>query len=347
MRVNSNMLMGLVLCMVLFGGVAFLTRINKQQHDWAPNDIYSGIGGSSYSTANVSTSSVPNSGVTLSLRSNRSLLSSSRRTASSFSSYAPAYVSPTANGQYPMGAPSYSSRGASALYTTSSATIKSFGGGNTLDPSSFGGAMRNASSPNNYSTSLPSNNLIVSSYALPNIDKDVLQYKSANTNIHSSAPSSMYSSVINSITGEGYNMILGIYNPSIPSYLYDAVKGSDIRDAQKAGVTNSWQDWLYRYGRNFGTQSGDAENGYTYTFDEWALWRAYEEYIKNYWDPMWAQEKPSFEEWKQWFENSHEYKGSFYVFQPIGDIWALLWIAIGYVVISTLRKHVNKKITQQ
>ena len=338
MRVNSNMLMGLVLCMVLFGGVAFLTRINKGQHVWTPNDIYSSIGGSSYSIANVSTSTASNSGVTLSLRSSRPILSSARRTTSSVISYAPAQFLPVANNtQYPIGGtPSYSSKGTSALYTTSSATIKSFGGGNAAG-ASFGGTTRNISSSNNLIASSPSN-FIASSYILPSIREDASQYTYGNADRHASALSSTYSSVINSATIGNYAMTLGVINPSAPSYLYDAIREPNTRNAQKSGITNSWQDWLFRHGYEYGTKTGDEENGYTYTFDEWALWEAYEDYINNYWDPMWAQENPSFEEWKQWLENGSEYKGSFYVFQPIGDIWVLLWIAIGYIVLVAYKR---------
>lgn len=233
MRVNSNMLMGLVLCMVLFGGVAFLTRINKGQHVWTPNDIYSTIGGSSYSIANVSTSTASNSGVTLSLRSSRPLLSSARRSTSSVISYAPAQFLPVANTQYPTGGtPSYSSKGTSALYTTSGATVKSFGGGGDFASVSISGGVVSAnssSSPNSLGT------------LSPNIPSPMAYYPQPTK----SFAGSQFPVMSSQLQAIGANSVdYGVSNPL-------GIRGR--RDAAP-GMTNQYYGWLTSWW-------GDDESG--------------------------------------------------------------------------------------
>lgn len=348
MRVNSNMLMGLVLCMVLFGGVAFLTRINKGQHVWTPNDIYSSIGGSSYSIANVSTSTASNLGVTLSLRSSRPLLSSARRTTSSVIPYAPAQYSSIVHTQYPIGG-TPSNSVASPLYTTSSATMKSFGGGNSAGVSMSGGTVRS----DNSVSSVASANIAYASLPATSVPYTYMYTPDENqavaASVYSGAPAMVndrypFSSYRSQITYDSKYHSASLYGGS-----FATTRG--ITNRQKSGITNSWLDWLYQAGWNYGTGVGSDETGWTYTFTEQQLREAYDYYIDNvwYWDPMWGgtENKPSFEEWLAWLKNGgdagYEYKGNRFALAPVGGVLPLLVMAVLYVVISFLfqKRHVK------
>ena len=104
-----------------------MNRMDVEQDVWRPADMYSSVGGNGNSTySSVSYSSGASEATAVPVVSNAGSLFRHR----TVSSYAPAHRSPMANSQYSIGGtPSYSSKGASALYTTSSATMKSFGNG--------------------------------------------------------------------------------------------------------------------------------------------------------------------------------------------------------------------------
>ena len=104
-----------------------MNRMDVEQDVWRPADIYSSVGGNGNSTySSVSYASGASEATAVPVVSNAGSLFRHR----TVSSYALAHRSPMANSRYPIGGmPSYSSKGASALYTTSSATMKSFGNG--------------------------------------------------------------------------------------------------------------------------------------------------------------------------------------------------------------------------
>lgn len=306
MRVNSNMLMGLVLCMVLFGGVAFLTRINKGQHVWTPNDIYSSIGGSSYSTANVSTSAASNSGVTLSLRSSRPLLSSARRTTSSVISYAPAQFLPVANTQYPIGGtPSYSSKGTSALYTTSGATVKSFGGGGDFASVSISGGVvsgNSASSPNSLGT------------LSPNIPSPMAYYPQPTK----SFAGSQFPVMSSQLQAIGANSVdYGVSSPL-------GIRGR--RDAPSMG--GNLDDWVQSLIGNDDYWSYNID-GIDY-FDYEKLRELYNEAIANGQLPSGV----SWEDFLFWFADQ---KGR-YAFPIPSGVWFMCFLAIGYGLYVAYRR---------
>jgi hypothetical protein len=114
------------------------------------------------------------------------------------------------------------------------------------------------------------------------------------------------------------------------------------------GLTDSWLDWLYRYGYTHGTPSETEGTGCTYTFTYEQLKAAYDDYINNYWDPMWSPNgengKPTFEQWLAWLqgggENGFGYNGNSYVWSPelpIGDIVPLLLLALLYVLFLAVK----------
>ena len=142
MRLKLSVFIGCVLCVVLVGVYGVLSRVVDSRDGWRPSDVYSSVGGYSYSTVSYSSASHVSGGLgSLSMRSSNSMLR--RRVVSS---YAPA-VNVSAYTQYPIaGAASNNSAGASALYTTSSAEFRSFGGGLALGGAAFNGAGKAATS---------------------------------------------------------------------------------------------------------------------------------------------------------------------------------------------------------
>ena len=142
MRLKLSVFIGCVLCVVLVGVYGVLSRAVDSRDGWRPCDVYSSVGGYSYSTVSYSSASHVSGGLgSPSMRSSNSMLR--RRVVSS---YAPA-VNVSAYTQYPIaGAASNNSAGASALYTTSSAEFRSFGGGLALGGAAFNGAGKAATS---------------------------------------------------------------------------------------------------------------------------------------------------------------------------------------------------------
>ena len=319
MRVNSNMLMGLVLCMVLFGGVAFLTRINKGQHVWTPNDIYSSIGGSSYSIANVSTSTASNSGVTLSLRSSRPLLSSARRSTSSVVSYAPAQFLPVANTQYPIGGtPSYSSKGTSALYTTSGATVKSFGGGNAVGSSSFGSTARNASASNDMIASSPN---IFTPLSLAAVKLNADEVHVDPVVVSSVVSVNKQTSVPYIYNGIGYTTLN--YGVSISSATYG------VKDRKNApGMGGLLDDWVQDLIGNGDYWSYNID-GIDY-FDYEKLRELYNAAIANGDLP----EGVTWDEFLSWFGD----QSGRYAFPIPSGVWFMCLLALGYGLYIAYRR---------
>ena len=145
MKIKSSVLLGFVVLICLLGGLSLMSRMDVEQDAWCPADMYSSVGGNGSSTySSVSYSSGASEATAVPVVSNAGSLFRHRATFS----YAPAHRSPMANSQYPIGGmPSYSSKGTSALYTTSSATMKSFGnGGMGAGVAMSGGSVRATSS---------------------------------------------------------------------------------------------------------------------------------------------------------------------------------------------------------
>lgn len=166
MRLKLSVFIGVVLCLVLMGMYGVLSRMFDSRDGWRPNDVYSLLGGASYSTVSYSSSSSQFGGMGAPVVPMRGGNSFSRRAVAPAFSYAPATGSSAYN-QYPIGG-TPSNSVASPIYTTSSATMKSFGGGN-ISSSAFVGAANSASpasaaTPVAASVGMPSVNMPVAAY---------------------------------------------------------------------------------------------------------------------------------------------------------------------------------------
>ena len=320
MKLKLSVFIGVVLCVVLVGVYGVLSRMFDSREGWRPNDVYSSLGGSSYST--VSYSSSHSGGLAVPAMSMRGGRSFSRRVVAPAFSYAPAYAPALSTRQWSTG-----SAQSPISYTASSATMKSFGGGGNVATSAFGGATGNvtstsAAAPVGVSASMPSTS--------------VYTYANNSTSASSVELSSVMSGEIAIASSQAY---VGIGNTTGPR---------GVRGRQNGAAEDSWLQWLAKYGTNYGTSSGDAENGYTYSFDFYQLKAAYNEYITNYWDDMWG-DPPTFDMWLTWFmgnDGSHGYRGDMYNWVPVGDYFALLIFAllyVGYIAIRRRKQQVLEK----
>ena len=335
MKKNVNVFIGVVLCAVLCGTFVWLQSAGDED-TWKPTEIYDQIhtsaSGASYTTA-ISSGAPVSGGVALSMSSRSSM----RRT-SAFSyagaSYAPVASSPLASS--PMGGAS-----GAGLYTTSSAEMKSFGGGGNGSAAMGGRAMSKAqssiaSAQSGVGLSMASTPISYSSARRGgmNVSGEQLAMMSAQTPDFAMASAYGYSA--GDITSAGFYQ-------SYTSGMYGSMGGgrSGISGRKKSGNTNSLLDWFYRYGHTYGSGTGNDTDGWVYTFSNEQLKAAYEDYITNYWDDMWGAKKPSFEEWLAWLEaggeTGYEYNGNWYKMLPVGDIVPLLLLALLYVVFLMLR----------
>ena len=191
MKLKLSVFIGVVLCLVLMGLYGVLSRMFDSRDGWRPNDVYSLVGGSSYSTVSYSSSSSQFGGAGMPAVSVRRGGSFSRRAVAPAFSYAPASA-PTYSQSPIGGTPSNSV--ASPIYTTSSATMKSFGGGN-ISSSAFAGAANSASPA---SSAAP----IVASVGMPSVNMPVAAY--GNTRLNTNELAALMSGDVALSTASAY-----------------------------------------------------------------------------------------------------------------------------------------------
>ena len=142
MRVNVNAFIAVILCTVLLGGLWLLKyRTTSEDNIWNPDELYGTVGGSSYSTSNMSSGRSVSSGSSVALPSSRAI----SRKASSVP-YSPIASSP------------YSPIASSPIsYASSDAQFHSFGGGGAMAGAAGGSLRANPEAiPSAASLSMPS-----------------------------------------------------------------------------------------------------------------------------------------------------------------------------------------------
>ena len=316
MKLNINVLIGCALCVVLIGVFGALNRTADSRDDWRPSEAYSRVGGSAYSAVSYSAASSSADGLSVpavSMRGGNSMFR--RRTVFS---YAPAYSAPTsliASSPYHLGA-SASNSAASALYTTSSATAKSFGSGNALSGVSMsGGAVRATNSQSPVSNS---------QLSIANIQSPIAYTQLPTTEVQSPIAAN-YQGIGNTTIGGPRGM----------------------RGRQNGGPatnTGGWLNWLVLNG--YGTQGADGIWG----LDVYELRRAYDAYV-DAWNPTMGgnNQPPTWDEWLSWFMGSEDspygWTGdggdsySYYKFVPIGDVMPFLLLALLYTIALIIRRR--------
>ena len=321
MKRNVNVFIGVVLCAVLCGTFVWL-RSAGEEDTWKPNEIYNEVHTSSFSASYTNaTTSAPSydGGVALSMSS-----SSLSRKANYYAgaSYAPIASSPFASS--PMGGAS-----GAGLYTTSSAEMKSFGGGGNGgaamggrssmsggSSSMAGGAgvgSLSISSPIAYSTARSGNMGGLSGGA------DMLAQQGAMPDMASSFGYAAASNYLNT----------GTYDQSYTETYGTSRKGVSGRK-NSSNVWDSWYDWFHTWW--IGEHGGANGNVYVTKDDLYNAWLAY---CEEWSSTMGGGYPVSYEEWEECFiENSgYGYGGNSYFWAPVGDIFPLILLALLYIVV--------------
>ena len=143
MKFNVNVFVGLAFCVVVLGFFGVFQRVLEIRETWRSDDVYTVARRSTYSVVSSSASWRASDGLATPAVSARSANSMFRHRPAF--SYAPAST-PAYNLSPIAGTASYSSAGASALYTTSSAEFRPFGGGGNAGGASMSGGAVSASS---------------------------------------------------------------------------------------------------------------------------------------------------------------------------------------------------------
>lgn len=331
MKLKLSVFIGVVLCVVLVGVYGVLSRMFDSREGWRPNDVYSSLGGSSYST--VSYSSSHSGGLAVPAVSMRGGRSFSRRVAAPAFSYAPAYAPALSTRQWSTG-----SAQSPISYTASSATMKSFGGGGNVATSAFGGATGNvtstsATAPVGVSASMPSTS--------------VYTYANNSTSASSVELSSVMSGEIAIASSQAY---VGIGNTTGPR----GVRGR--KNIGDENVEDSWLNWLVLMGVNLEDIEGvwdENTNTWNYNLDVYELMKLYDAFC-NGWNPSMGK-KPTWDEWLAWFMGSENNPYMWddgdnqygFSFVPIGDFTPLLVLVVFYVAFVASRRRQQVKVKHE
>lgn len=269
---------------------------------WNPQQGYTMPMGGKSSTSAVSVGvGSTSTGVSVPMRS----VSRSMRSSRAVSLYAPAQHSSVANTQYPIGG-TPSNSVASPLYTTSSATMKSFGGGTNGAVSMSSGVV------SNNATSSPTNFVSMSS----NLPSPLAYYPQSTTSFDGAQLTFAASS-------------LQEIGASAVSYGASAPRGINGR-RNAMGWGDGAEEWLNGI---IGEGTGNGwmyESGGVNYFDESILYELYLAAVANGELP----EGVSWEMFKQWFLRPN----SGYSFPIPSGIWFMCILALGYGLYIAYRR---------
>ena len=205
-------------------------------------------------------------------------------------------------------------------HMSSSQTMKSFGGGsNAAGVSMSGGVV----STNNLTTSSP-NNLLASSPNTPLTSSPNSLLAFSPNNLITSSPNTLLAS------STGARGIGGRHNaPGNAGY-------------------NSWLNWMYGYGGEYGTQNGNE-----YTYDNAQTEVAYIAWFNATYgcdpeDYHGSTPALTYEQWLQMFlqnDGRHQKGDNWYIFTPIGDTFPLLILALLYLLSVIVVKYLRKSLS--
>ena len=359
MKRNVNVFIGVVLCAVL-GGCFWWLASADEGDQWSPNEIYSEVHRTSaggFSHTHASSVSSNNGGVALTLSSPSATFR--RRTSSIYAgAYGGASYAPLASS--PMGGAS-----GAGLHLTSSAEIKSFGGGGN-GGAAMGGAISNGrSNSGSFSPSLQGGvgvgSLSPIAYSIARrgsmssgAGDDPVQMMAEQPTMAMTSTAGMangfyggysamdYSSTATYSSTSDYGQYTGMFGTG-----RQGVRGRQNGNGSTGNAWWVWLDaWLATNGSGIGSGT-DLGNGYwsDYYFNEQALENAYYDFINNYWNPVMGGYENSFpyEEWKAWFfktlgeQGHYQYNGHNYYWVPVGDMLPLLLLALLYVLFLAVK----------
>ena len=368
MSKNVNVFIGVLLCAVLCGTFVWLSS-SSEESSWTPNDIYNEVQGAGsvggYATTSATFSGPSNEGgVALPMSSSSMRARSSYKYAGAYSgaSYAPLASSPLASSPL-----TYGAAPGAGMHLTSSAEIKSFGGGGN-GGAAMGGAMSHGRS--NSGLSNPS------LQGGAGVGISPIAYSTARRGGMSSAtgddlammaaenPVMAMTNAASVGMGNGFYGAYSVMDYSSANYTeYTGMFGSGrmgVRGRQNAGPNTNggdsydqWLQWLAKLGFNFGTQG----EGNIYTFDGEQAYNAFLVWYKAVYgydyDPNNTLTPPEFtyQQWLSWFTShggTHGYQYGneswTFLFVPVGDIVPLLLLALLYVLFVVIKSKSLKSL---
>ena len=334
MSKNVNVFIGVLLCAVLCGTFVWLSS-SSEESSWTPNDIYNEVQGAGsvggYATTSATFSGPSNEGgVALPMSSSSMRARSSYKYAGAYSgaSYAPLASSPLASSPL-----TYGAAPGAGMHLTSSAEIKSFGGGGN-GGAAMGGAMSNGRS--NSGLSNPSlqggAGVSISPIAYSTARRSAMSSATGDDLAMMAAENPVMAMSNAASVGMGNAVYAGMGYTTMGYYgtaSYGGGRGiQGRRNANSIGgnVLNDWilslighPEWGYMY-----------EDGGIYYFDENTLRDLYNKAIAN-------NELPTGVTWEQFLD---WFKGQSNIYQfPIPDgAWFLCLLALGYTLYIIYRR---------
>ena len=340
MNKGLNIFLAILLCVALYVGLLMSFYSSEKSDSWNPQQGYTMPMGGKSSVSAVSVGST-STDVSVPMRS----VSRSMRSSRAVSLYAPAHHSSIAHTQYPVGG-TPSNNVASPIYTTSSATMKSFGGGNSAGVSMSGGTVRSDNSASSVASaniayaSLPATNVPYTHVYTPDENQAVAAsvYSGAPAMVNDRYPFSSYSSQIAYNATNTAASLLGN-----PLGLRGRLSAPTLGDPW----WNWFNDWMTDPNNN-GSDYGTG-NDNEYVFDKYSLYEVYQDFLSSYWN-LGMGDPPSYDEWLDWYQQamldgggSYKYGDNTYFWQPVGGVWPLVVMLLfyaGYVFVRK-RKRLN------
>ena len=339
MSKNVNVFIGVLLCAVLCGTFVWLSS-SGDESSWSPNDIYNEVQGAGsvggYATTSATFSGPSNEGdVALPMSSSSMRARSSYKYAGAYSGAAamPLTSSPLSSSASLLPSLQGGVGGRQALYTTSSAEIKSFGGGGN-GGAAMGGAMSNGRSNSGLSNpSLPGGaGVSISPIAYSTARRGGMSSVAGDDLAMMAAENPVMAMTNAASVGMGNAVYAGMGYTTMNYYgtaSYGAGRGMQGRRNANSIGGNVLNDWIM-------SLIGNTENGYMYEdggiyyFDENRLRELYNEAIAN-------GDLPSGVTWEQflsWFEE----KSDRYQFPLPDGAWFLCLLALGYTLYIIYRR---------
>ena len=360
MKRNVNVFIAVVLVVVLCGGIIWLRTANDEKLGWNIHDTYGEApaysnNGAAYTNATFAGPS--NDGGVMTLSPSRTMRHSAA------SSYAGAYTISYGVNSMPLTSnlsplTSGGAGGGQGLYTTSSKTFNSYGGGGN-GGAAMGGAMSNGRSNSGISNPSLQGGAGVGSISpiaystarrgdMSSASGDDLTMMAAENPMMSVASAanagmgnSLYGYSVMDYSSANYDQYTSMFGTSRSN-----VRGRQNVDAPTFGE-DSWWAWLDQWAKSSSYGQGeDADgDGYAdggYLLDETQIREAYEDFLKG-WN-YGLGNPPSPEQWWNWYYSymyanggEYWYNGHRYYWTPVGDILPLLLIALLYLLFMVIK----------
>ena len=357
MKKNVNVFIAVLLVAVLCGGVIWLQTADEEKLGWNIHDSYgdtpSYSGGAAYTNATFAGPSAGEGGV-MPLSSSSALRA---RTSYSYAGvYSGASSSPIAYSQSPIAnSLTASSPSGAGLYTTSSKTFNSYGGGGN-GGAAMGGAMRGSSSPNSLIASSPitsiSSPIAYSTArrgemsggasvnpAMMAAENPMVAMASAANAANAGMNTSFYGGIY--ATADYSSADYGQYSSMFGGGNRMGVRGRQNLGEDMESTYANWLRWFDQVGWSYGTA-----NGNNYSYDSTQAQNAYNAWVASLSEFM---PVPSYEVWLSWFmgnggTHTSESSGNTYSFVPVGGILPLLLIALLYMLFVAVKSKSLKSL---